>query len=125
MARTASKRTKSKYKSREGLHKMPCTGCGRHAKLVDDKVTAWFCNNCFTVTGNYLRWRKGLEMVKPLEGIKVKDIVLGLDGREYKIVGRENVSGEDKFYYCRRVDEKKGDDLILGDFFFVEKLDNK
>ncbi len=108
---------------REGLHKMACTGCGRHAKLVDAGVTAYFCNNCFTMNGNYLRYCRGMEMIKPLEGIRVKDILLGADGKKYKVVGREDVSGEDKFWYV--VPEGSKDPIVLGDFFFVEKVNNE
>ena len=108
---------------RTGLHKMACTGCGRHAKLVDSGVTAYFCNNCFTCNGNYLRYLKGLDMIKPLENIHVKDIVIGVDGKQYKIVGREDVSGEDKYYYCQDLSNKKADPIVLGDFYFVGKAD--
>lgn len=101
---------------------MPCHGCGRHEKLVDANVNAYFCQNCFTVNGNYLRYLRGLDMVRPLKDIHVKDIVLGVDGRQYKIVGREDVSGEDKYYYCQDLSKKKADPIVLGDFFFTEKL---
>ena len=100
---------------------MPCTGCGRHAKLVDDKVTAWFCNNCFTGNGNYLRYLKGQEMVKPLENIHVKDKVRGVDGKVYVITGRADTFQDDKYYYCKE-DGKKMDSIVLGDWFFAEKL---
>jgi len=99
---------------------MPCTGCGRHAKLVDDKVTAWFCNNCFTGNGNYLRYRKGQPMVKPLENIHIKDRVVGVNGKTYIITGREDVSKEDKYYFCK--EEGSKEIIVLGDWFFVEKV---
>lgn len=114
--------SKTKVTDKSTLRKMPCTGCGRHAKLVDAGVTARFCTNCFTVNGNYLRYLKGQEMVKPMEGIRVKDILIGVDGKTYKVVGREDVSGEDKFYYCQCIDDKKNKEVIvLGDFFFVAR----
>lgn len=106
---------------RGGMHKMPCTGCGRHAKLVDDKVTAWFCNNCFTGNGNYLRYLKGQEMIKPVENIHVKDKVRGVDGKVYVITGRADTFRDDKYYYCKE-DGKKMDSIVLGDWFFVEKV---
>lgn len=117
-----TRRSTRKTSSRDGFHKMSCTGCGRHAKLVDSGVVAYFCNHCFTINGNYLRYTKGQAMVKPLEGIRVKDILLGVDGKHYKVVGREDVSGEDKYFYCQLVGDKKKEVIILGDFFFVEKV---
>lgn len=99
-------------------HKMPCTGCGRHASFVDENVKARFCNNCFTVNGNYFRYKTGLPTIKPLTTIKVKDIVLGCDGEQYKILGKGELCNEDKYYPCKRLRDKK--EMILGDFFFVE-----
>ena len=100
-------------------NKMPCTGCGRHAVEVDENVKARFCNNCFTVNGNYFRYQVGLPMVKPLENIKVKDILRGCDNELYKVVGRGEVFKEDKYYPCIRLSDKK--EITLGDFFFVSK----
>lgn len=116
-----ARRSKRTSVNRGTLRKMACTGCGRHARYVDSEVTARFCNNCFTRTGNYLRYEKGLELIKPLEGIRVKDIVLGADGKKYIITGREDVSGEDKYYYCKEVGTK--DTVVLGDYFFVRKCE--
>ena len=107
-------------KKKSGDSLMPCTGCGRHAAPVDESVKARFCNNCFTVNGNYFRYKAGLEMVKPLKDIRVKDIVLGCDGEQYKIMGKAEVFKEDKYYPCKRLRDKK--ELVLGDFFFQEKL---
>lgn len=101
-------------------NKVACHGCGRHAREVDDKVTVWFCNHCFTLTGNYLRWQKDMEMVKPIENIKVKDHLIGADGEEYVITGKGEWIKEDKYYPVKNVKTKK--EFILGDFFFVRKV---
>ena len=105
---------------KSGEIKMPCTGCGRHAAIVDEAVKARFCNNCFVVNGNYYRYQAGLPMIKPLTNLKVKDIVLGCDGEKYKIIGKGELFKEDKYYPCKRL--RDGEETILGDFFFQEKI---
>lgn len=107
----------NKTYSRTNMRKMACTGCGRHAKYVDEGVTAWFCNHCFTITGNHLRYNKGLDLIKPLENIHVKDHVIGIDGKEYIIVGKDSVIDGDKFYFVKEKGQKEI--LTVGDFFFV------
>ena len=62
-----------------------------------------------------------METIKPLANIHVKDKVIGVDGKTYIITGREDVSGEDKFYYVK--EEGKKEIIVLGDFFFVSKVD--
>lgn len=111
------KRTKTIKRSTH----MVCTGCGRHKKFVSPDVTAYFCNHCFTMNGNYNRFKAGLETFKPLEGIHVKDILIGADGREYKVMGRGERIGEDTFFPVINIADKKKEILFLGDFFFVRK----
>lgn len=104
------------------LKKMPCSGCGRHAKYVTADVHDWFCNHCFTMNGNYNRYKQGLPMILPLENIKVKDILLGANGKEYKVLGRGTHVGEDTFYPVMQLCNKEI--MTLGDFFFVRKVND-
>lgn len=111
---------KKTTKKTERSSKMPCTGCGRHAKFVTPNVTAWFCSHCFTENGNYNRYKAGLPCFKPCENIRVKDVLLGADGRNYKVVGKGYTQGEDKIYPVVREGTKEV--IHLGDYFFVRKV---
>lgn len=98
-----------------------CDGCGRHKRFVREDVKAYFCSHCFTMNGNYNRYKAGIPTFKPLEGIRVKDILIGADGLEYKVLNRGEHLGEDTFYPVVRMGDKKKEVIFLGDFFFVRK----
>ena len=100
---------------------MFCAGCGRHPAEVDADVKVRFCNNCFTVNGNYFKYLAGLPMVKPLEDVHVKDVVQGCDGELYKVLGKGEMFKGDKYFPCKRLSDKK--EITLGDFFFVKKVE--
>lgn len=112
MARKTTKKTRASMQS--------CHGCNRHKRFVDSDVTVFFCNHCFTMNGNYNRYLKGLPMIKPLENIKVKDLVVGADGDEYKVIGRGEQVGDDKFFPVQNTRTKEV--FFLGDFFFTRKV---
>ena len=99
---------------------VPCHGCGRHAREVDDKVIVWFCQHCFLENGNYNRYLAGMEMFKPLEDIHVKDHLLGANNEEYVVTGKGEWLRDDKYFPVKNVKTKK--ESIVGDFFFVRKL---
>lgn len=104
---------------------MACTGCGRHRKFVGSDVIAYFCNHCVMQTGNYTRYLKGLPYIKPLEGIKVNDILLGANGKHYKVIGKGTAFGEDKIYPTVEVldtGKKSKDVVFLGDYFFIKVI---
>lgn len=108
----------SKKKNSKNL--VPCHGCGRHAREVDSKVVVWFCEHCFLENGNYNRYNAGMEMIKPLTDIKVKDILLGADNKQYQVIGKGEWFKEDKFFPVKSLDTKK--EYVMGDFFFVKKV---
>ena len=99
---------------------MSCTGCGRHKKYVSDDVTAYFCSHCFMSNGNYNRYLKGLPLIVPMKDIHVKDILLGANGKEYKVIGKGEYLGEDKIFPV--VENGKKDVVFLGDYFFIKKI---
>lgn len=101
------------------LIKMKCTGCGRHEKLVNKDVVAYFCNHCFLQNGNYNRHKGGYSTFKPLEGIRVKDRLVGADGNIYIVQGKHTTYGEDKVYPVKKDGSKEL--VFLGDWFFVSK----
>lgn len=99
---------------------VPCHGCGRHAREVDDKVTVWFCQHCFLENGNHSRYLSGLPMIKPLEDIHVKDVLVGADNQEYIVTGKGEWIKEDKYFPVKNIKTKK--ERIAGDFFFTKRV---
>ena len=85
---------KKTTKKTEHSSKMPCTGCGRHAKFVTPNV------NCLVLFTLFLQkmvttqiQSRDFRVLKPCENIRVKDVLLGADGRNYKVVVRDYNAG--------------------------------
>lgn len=114
MRKTTTMKTRKK-------HDVPCYGCGRHAREVDDKVIVWFCRNCFVENGNYNRYKAGLKVFKPMENIKVKDVLVGADKNEYIVTGKGEWINGDKYFPVKNTKTKK--EHFIGDFFFVKKVE--
>ena len=108
-----------KIKTSKRSNMMSCCGCGRHKKFVSPDVVAYFCNHCFTMNGNYTRYTRGLPVFKPLEDVHVKDIVTCVDGKKYKVVGRGETIGEDKYFPVKELGSKEV--IFVGDFLMVSK----
>lgn len=100
---------------------IPCTGCGRHVKQVEETSKAYFCIHCIQENGNYNRYRNNYDLIKPLKNIKDGDIVLGANGKPYSIIKFDSEIDEDKFYQCTQFFGKEECE-IRGDYFFVRKL---
>lgn len=109
-----------KTKTSKRSNMMACCGCGRHKKFVSPDVVSYFCTHCFTMNGNYNRYKKGLPVFKPLENIRVRDVVICVDGKEYTVIGRGESIGEDKYYPVKAKGSK--DVIFVGDFLMVRRV---
>lgn len=113
-------RTIKKFFKNTGKKKIRCTGCGRHEKEVPQETNWYFCSHCVSNNNNYGRFKAGLPLIKPIDNLKIGDIILDSYGKPHEIIRKSRSIGEDTWYFCKQMFGKE-QEVELGDFEFYKK----